>query len=303
MRYLLILVVLVYGFVANAQYSRQYSQYMFNGLAINPAYAGVRECLSVTAIHSSQWVGFEGAPTTQSVTAHTPFRKNSGLGLSFFNDRIAIQNQTGLYLTYAYHLKLNRKSKLSFGVNGGASFFQIRDNDVITIDKDVAFSTQRQTYSAPNIGAGLFYYRENFYAGLSIPSIFSSEYSNIKEKNYFSLRSNSLVIIQTSGAVVKISDNFDWKPSYLIKLIPSISSDLDLNSNFYFRKKVNFGVSYRVKKSLVAMVGCTIQDKFDIGYSYGYPLSALSSYNSGSHEIMLRYEFKEVISTVNPRLY
>lgn len=303
MRYLLILVVLGFGSVVYGQYSQQYSQYMFNGLTINPAYAGVRECLSVTGIHSSQWVGFEGAPSTQSVTAHTPFRKNSGLGLSVFHDKIAIQNQTGITATYAYHLKLNKTSKLSFGVNAGASIFQVRDNKVVTIENDVVFSEQYQTYSFPKIGAGLFYYKEKFYAGLSVPSLFSSEYSNMREKKFFSLKSTTMVIMQTMGAIVKLNQNVDWKPSYLIKVIPGISTDFDLNSNFYFKKKVNFGASYRVNKTLVAMVGCTLKDKFDIGYSYGYPLSSLATYNSGSHEIMLRYEFKEIISTVNPRLY
>lgn len=303
MRYLLILSMFFVAFCSSAQYSRQYSQYMFNGLTINPAYAGVRECLSITGIHSSQWVGFDGAPTTQSVTAHTPFRKNSGLGLNFFHDKIGVQNQTALNATYAYHLKLNKKSKLSFGVNAGLSYFQVRENNVVTIDDDNAFQDSYQTYSFPNIGAGLFYYRENFYAGLSVPALFSSEYSNVSQNKYFNLNSNSLVIMQTTGAVLELSDNVKWKPSYLVKYIPAISTDLDLNSNFYYKDAVNLGVSYRVNKAIVAMAGCTIKNKFDIGYSFGYPLSDLANFSSGTHEIMLRYEFKEVVSSVNPRLY
>ncbi len=303
MRYVLILI----GFFSMnglfAQYSQQYSQYMFNGMAINPAYAGVRECLSITGIHSSQWVGFEGAPRTQSISAHTPFRKNGGIGLSFFNDRIGVQSQTGIFAAYAYHLKLNKKSKLSFGVDGGVSLFQIREDDVITIDNDAAFSQNYQTYSFPNIGAGLFYYRENFYAGLSVPTLFSSEYSNLKAQKYFNIQPRAMVIMQTTGAVIELTDDVDWKPSYLVKYIPSVSSDLDLNSNFYYKRMFNLGVSYRVKKALVVLAGCTIKNKFDIGYSYGYPLNDIANYSSGTHEIMLRYEFREVVSTVNPRLY
>lgn len=304
MRYLISICILFFVSLATAQYTQQYNQYMFNGLAINPAYAGVRECLSITGIHSNQWVGFDGAPSTENLTAHTPFRKNVGLGLNVFNDRIATQNQTGASVSYAYHLKLNTKSKLSFGVSAGVSVFQVRDNGVITVEQnDKAFANQFQTYSFPRIGTGLFYYRERFYAGLSVPTLFSSEYSKVADSRFFNLNSNAMVIMQTSGAVIGLTDEIQWKPSYLVKFIPSISSDVDLNSNFYFKEKFNLGLSYRVKKSLIGMVGCTIKNNFDIGYSYGFPLSSLANYNSGTHEVMLRYEFRKVVSTINPRLY
>lgn len=288
---------------AFGQFSQQYNQYMFNGLSINPAYAGVRECLSLTGVHSSQWVGFEGAPMSDNFTIHAPFRKRSGIGLNIFNDRIAQQNQTGIYGSYAYHLRTGEESKLSFGVSAGMSIFQIRDADVITIKPDNSFDQNNQTFSFPNIGAGLFFYKENFYAGLSAPTLFSSEYSLVRNDEIFSLRSNALVIFQTMGGVIRLHENVRWKPSYLIKYIPSVTQALDLNSNFYYKEKFNFGVSYRVKKSLVAMVGFTLKNKFDFGYSFGYPLSNLANYSSGTHEVMLRYELKETISTVNPRLY
>jgi type IX secretion system PorP/SprF family membrane protein len=303
MRLLVCILFFFSAFGARAQYTQQFSQYMFNGLIINPAYAGVRECLSIVGVHSSQWVGFEGAPMSDNITAHTPFGKHSGAGLTLFNDRIAQQNQTGIYGSYAYHLRTGENSKLSFGVSGGVSIFSIQDADVVTVENDAVFQKNGQVFSFPNMGAGLFFYRENFYTGLSIPTLFSSEYSAIRENELFSVRTNNMVIMQTSGAIIPLGDHIRWKPSYLVKLIPSLSSAIDLNSNFYFKEAFTIGASYRVKNALVALIGCTIKKKFDLGYSFSYPLSDLANYSSGTHEIMLRYELREIISSVNPRLY
>ena len=303
MRILTFISLVLLSFQTQAQFSQQYNQYMFNGMVINPAYTGIRECLSVTGIHSNQWVGFDGAPTTNSLTAHTPFRKKGGLGLNFFTDKLGVQSQSGIYGSYAYHLKINAKSKLSFGMNAGVSFFEIRDKEIVIIDDDPVFMDQKQTRSFPNIGAGLFYYRDAFYAGLSTPTLFSSEYSNIANNKIFHLNPNALVIMQTSGGIIDIGDNVKWKPSYLVKFIPKVTTAFDLNSNFYYKERVNLGMSYRIKRAFVVMAGVNIKDKLDIGYSYSYPLTDISNYSSGTHEIMLRYEFKEVVSSVNPRLY
>ncbi len=303
MRLLTSILFLFVVWSSHAQFSPQYSQYMFNGFAINPAYAGVRECLSITGIHSSQWVGFEGAPMSDNISAHTPFRKNSGVGLSLFNDKVAQQNQTGFYGSYAYHLRTGENSKLSFGVNAGVSIFTIHDADIVTIKNDAVFQSNGQTFSFPNVGAGLFFYKENFYAGLSIPTLFSSEYSAIRGNELFSFKTNTMVIMQTTGAVIRLTDKVKWKPSYLVKVIPSVSAAIDLNSNVYFRDRFNLGVSYRIKNAFVGLVGCTVKNKFDIGYSFSYPLTNLANYTSGTHEIMLRFEFRQTIPTVNPRLY
>ncbi len=301
-RLIFISILMLTGEVVGQQ-SPQYNQYMFNGLAINPAYAGVRECLSITGIHSNQWAGFDGAPTTNNITAHTPFKKHSGVGINFFTDKIGVQTQSGLNGVYAYHLKLSTKSKLSFGISGGMSVFTNQDQDVVLVDNDKAFSNNSQTYSFPNFGTGLFYYRENFYTGLSIPNLFSSEYSNISQGRYFDINPGAINIMQTAGGIVKLSDNVKWKPSYLIKVIPNGASSIDLNSLLYFNNKLNVGASYRHQKALVAILGCTIKKKLDIGYSFAFPLTDIAMYSFGTHEIMLRYELRETVSSINPRLY
>ncbi len=286
-----------------AQHSPQYNQYMFNGLAINPAYAGVRECLSITAIHSNQWMGFEGAPTTNNLTAHTPFKKNSAVGINLFTDKFGVQTQSGVSAAYAYHLKVSAKSKLSFGMSAGIGFFNNRDEDVVLVNEDKVFKNNFQTFSFPNFGTGLFYYRDKFYAGLSVPNLFNSEYSNLVEKGVFILNYQTMAIIQTAGGVVKLTDNVKWKPSYLIKVLPTISSSVDLNSLFYFGENLNLGMSYRLQKAFVVIAGFTIKKKLDIGYSMAYPLNDIALYSFGTHELMLRYEFRDVVSSVNPRLY
>jgi type IX secretion system PorP/SprF family membrane protein len=287
-----------------AQFNPQYNSYMLDGLVINPAYTGTRECLSVVGLHSSQWVGFEGAPTSDFLSIHSPINNKHAIGINILNDRIGVRNLTSILPSYAYHLKISNTQKLAFGVNAGLNMFNVRNSDVTTINADNVFQENIKTRSLPNIGAGLYYYSKKFYLGLSAPSLFYNEFTNVAAKsNAFQLRSKQMVLLLSSGGTVNISDDFVWKPSVLFKTILSGVYQLDLNSTFYFRDKISAGVSYRHKDAFVGLVGFRFNTQFDIAYSYSFPLSNIVRISSGSHEVMIRYELRKKVDTFNPRYF
>jgi len=276
---------------------------MFNGLSINPAYTGMRECLSVLGLHSSQWVGFDGAPTSDYLTLHTPLNNKHAIGLNLFNDRLGVQNQTGIFPSYAYHLKIAKKQKLSFGVSAGVNFFTVQNSHVSTLTEDKVFAENKKTSSLPNIGAGLYYSSSRFYAGFSIPTLFSSEFSNVAAYSAFHMNPKGINLIFTSGGIVKLKNNLVWKPSILIKAITAGIFQMDLNSNVYFNEKLNIGASYRIKDAIVGMLGYRFTEQFDVAYSYAFPLSTIVRASSGSHEILLRFELRKKVETFNPRYF
>ena len=303
MKGLIYILFILISFNGLCQFNAQYNSYMFNGLAINPAYSGSRECLSILGLHTSQWVGFEGAPQTDFVSLHSPLGKNHAMGLNLFNDRLGVQNHTGIYPSYAYHLKVGKTQRLSFGVSAGMSIFQVRNSEVETVNQDNAFASNTQTISTPNIGSGLYYYSKRFYTGLSAPLLFSNEAQQNGELKAFDFNPKRVVFMLTSGLLVNFSKNVVWKPSYLIKAIPNGIYQLDLNTNFYLYKKLNIGASYRIDDAVVGIAGFQLNENFDVAYSYAYPLSAISRFSSGSHELMVRFEFKRKVETVNPRYF
>jgi len=285
-----------------AQFSPQYNSYMLNGLVINPAFTGTRECFSVVGVHSSQWVGFKGAPHSDFLSLHAPINNNHAVGLSIMNDNIGVQNQTGIFPSYAYHLKLSNTQKLSFGVDVGVNFFNIRNTEVQTNTADVVFQQNVKLRSLPNIGAGLYYYTKNFYTGLSSPALFTNELSaGILQESLFQMDVKRTVFMLTSGGNINIGRDLVWKPSFLFKSMLSNVFQLDLNSNIYYKDKVSAGVSYRHKDAIVGLISFRFNSKFDLGYSYAYPLSNIVRISSGSHEIMIRFELRNKVDTFNPR--
>ncbi len=287
-----------------AQFSPQYNSYMLNGLAINPAYAGTRECLSAIGIHSSQWTGFKGAPTTDFLSVHSPLNNQHSVGINIFSDIIGVQNQIGIFPSYAYNLKLTKTQRLSFGIDAGVNFFSVRNSDVQTNTVDAAFQENVQMKSVPNIGAGLYYYTKSYYVGFSAPKLFSNQLSSsVVGSDIFQFDINRTVFMLTSGGIIKINKDISWKPSFLIKAMISNAYQIDLNTSFYYIERLWAGVSYRHKDAIVGLVGFRFNSKFDIGYSYGYPLSDIVRISSGSHEIMVRFELRKKVDTFNPRYF
>jgi len=287
-----------------AQFSPQYNSYMLNGLVINPAFTGTRECLSIVGVHSSQWVGFDGAPRSDFFSVHAPANNNHAVGLSIMNDNIGVQNQTGIFPSYAYHLKLSNTQKLSFGVNLGVNFFNIRNTEVKTNVADLAFQQNVKLRSLPNIGAGLYYYTKSFYSGLSSPALFTNELSAASvQEDLFKMNVKRTVFMLTSGGNINITRDLVWKPSFLFKAMLSNIFQLDLNCNIDYKDKLKAGLSYRHKDAIVGFIGFRFNPKFDLAYSYSYPLSNIVRVSSGSHEIVIRFELRKKVATFNPRYF
>ncbi|MFA5420001.1 MAG: type IX secretion system membrane protein PorP/SprF [Bacteroidales bacterium] len=279
----------------SAQQEPMFTHYMNNTLAVNPAYAGSRDALTVTALHRSQWVGFKGAPLTQTVTVHSPLNnEHVGLGLSVLNDKLGPTNNTTVVVDYAYRMNLTEKSKLALGLSAGASIFQANLNTLLLDEEmDPAFQNNINNRVTPNFGFGVYYSRERFYAGISVPYLIENRYSS-KEKLDGSLligkeRRHYYFI---AGAVFNLTENLAFKPTTLVKVTASAPIQADLTASFIIMQKFLVGAMYRTGDAFGGLVGLDITDQLHIGYSYDWSFGLKSSkYNQGSHEILLRYDF------------
>ncbi len=278
-----------------AQQDAMYTQYMFNTLAINPAYAGSRNVLSVTGLFRSQWIGIDGAPETQTLSFDTSIPgKRIGLGLQVFNDKIGITRTSGAYASYAYRIRMERGT-LALGLQAGfakyvADFTNVRLNS--GSQTDIAFGYNLNEL-LPNFGAGVYYNSDRFYIGASVPHLLNNKLNNPSSV----VVTNGLVARQylhlfiTSGYVFNMGDDFKLKPSFLFKGSMGAPLQLDVNANFWIKDKISLGAQYRTGDAIAALVELQISDQLRMGYSYDRTISNLQTYNSGSHEIMLRYEF------------
>lgn len=281
-------------FNANAQQDAMFTHYMYNTLAVNPAYAGSREALSSTLIHRSQWVSFDGGPTTQTLTIHGPLKsKKIGLGFSLINDKIGPVKNIGAYGDFAYMIKLTEKSKLSFGLKGGINFMQVKLNE-LTLNEQTDVTFQNNISKAlPNFGFGLYYSAEKFYAGLSVPRLLENNF-RINETKFSSKISEDIRHYYfIAGAIFKLSDNLELKPSTFVKVTNSAPIQADLTTEFIFHKKLLVGAMFRTGDALGILAGFNVTSQLHIGYSFdwSYGLKTMK-YNNGSHEIMLRYDLK-----------
>jgi type IX secretion system PorP/SprF family membrane protein len=274
-----------------AQQDPAFTHYMYNTLAVNPAYAGSRDVLTFTALNRLQWVGFgDGAPITQTFTAHTPLvNQNFGLGLTFINDNIKPVNTTGFYADFAYKLRINENSSLSLGLKGGGSIYQANFAE-LGIDTDPSFQENLTSRFLANVGAGIYYSSKRFYTGLSSPKLIN---------NALKLQASGMRITPESkhfyfitGGILPINENWIFKPTALVKLTSQFYTQVDLTASFIVNNKVLFGANVRTGDAVGALLGYQITNQLMMSYSFdwSYRLNT-GRYNNGSHEIMLRYDF------------
>ena len=278
-----------------AQQDPMYTHYFDNTLSINPAYAGSRDALTITALHRSQWVNFKGAPMTQTLTLHSPIgNRHIGLGLAASNDKIGPTNNTSVSGQFAYIMQLSKKSKLALGVSGGINAFQA-DLSTLALDNpnDPAFQNNIRNRISPRFGAGAYYSRERFYVGVSVPDLIETNYSSLNLVDGTALIGKShrhyFFIV---GAVFNLSDNLAFKPTGLLKATVGSPVQVDVTASFIIAKKLMLGAAYRTGDSFSALVGFNLTPQFHIGYSYDWSYGLRTfNYNQGSHEIVLRYDF------------
>ena len=295
------IVLMFTAFVSFAQQDAQFTQYMYNTININPAYAGSRGALSMFALHRTQWVGLEGAPVTNTVSMNTPLNSsNLGLGISLINDKIGPTHENTISADISYTVPTSETYKLSFGVKATANLFDL-DESRLTPAQAGDPSLQNYNTFSPNIGAGVYLHSDKAYVGLSIPNFIETNRYDDNEVAIFKEKINYYLI---AGYVFDFTDSIKFKPAFLSKMTEGAPLQIDVSGNFMINEKFVIGVAYRWSAAMSAMVGFQVTDGMYIGYGYDQETTNLENYNSGSHEIFLRYEiFKNNGKITTPRFF
>lgn len=300
----LIVTTLLALFMIQTSYAQQeplLSRYMFNGLYINPAYAGSHDYWTSTHTFRKQWVGFEGAPQTFISAIDGPIPgKNMGLGAIFFNDQIGVTRQNTFMLNYAYHLKFkNAKGKLSFGTSAGFSQYSAKLTELVYWDEtDPVFENDLNSRVVPKMGFGVYYYSERWFAGFSIPTLLAYQ----KGKD-FSINVNKGTFINrhymlSGGYVFNLNDDFKLRPTTLLKFMPHAPIQVDVNAAVAYKDAFWLGVSYRSGDAVSLLLEYQSNMFFRVGYSYDMTFSQLRNYSHGSHEIMIGIDFGKELKKV-----
>jgi type IX secretion system PorP/SprF family membrane protein len=298
------LITLVLGLIGMMGYSQQdsqYTQYMYNTININPAYAGSREVLSIFGLHRSQWIGLDGAPTTNAFSINSPIGDSSfGIGLSFVNDRIGPANESAISADISYAIQMSENYKLAFGLKGTANLFNLDVNKLKIQDQnDPQFQNLSNDFS-PNVGAGIYLYSDKFYAGLSVPNFFET---NHYKDNSVSITQEKLHYYFITGYVFDVGENLKIKPSILAKAVEGAPLQADGSLNFLIYDKLTLGAAYRWDAAWSALAGFQISNSIFIGYGYDRETTRLQNYNSGSHEVFLRFELFSNSKMLTPRFF
>jgi type IX secretion system PorP/SprF family membrane protein len=279
-------------FVTGYSWAQQYpvfTQYYFNELVINPAYAGAHVKLSATAIYRNQWVNFPGAPRTFSFSAHSSFMKNKiGIGLLVNHDEIGSYGNDHVYASYAYKIHF-QQATLSMGLQAGFNFLGADFSRLNLRDVDPSFIAVNT--AKPNFGAGLFFNKKNFFAGISVPFIlnnkldeggFEGALAQVIEKRYYLIRSGIILPLDRAG-------NVKVNPSILIRSQEGQPLSVDINNGFIFYDVLSAGVSWRSGDAFITFIDLKLSDRFHFAYSYDWTTSSISQFSNGSHEFMLNY--------------
>lgn len=276
---------------AVAQQDAQFSMYMFNPLSVNPAYAGSRDALSVTMIGRKQWVNVPGAPSSATLSIHTPLRNEAiSLGLSVSQDEIGATKNTGMYADLSYRFQVSAKSKLSFGVKGGLDMFSADFSGLIVNDPtDEAYVMPINNQLMPNVGFGIYLHADNdYYVGLSAPKLLKNNLGDATINSIESTQDRHFFL--TAGKTFKVNSVIDIVPSFMVKGVEDAPLAADVNVNFMFYEKLWIGGGYRFGDSWIGNIVYHFSPQFRAGYAYDYTTSQLRDFNTGTHEIMLNYD-------------
>jgi len=286
---------------ARAQQDPMYSQYMFNTLAYNPAYAGSADCFTAMALSRQQWVGFKGAPSTQTLSLHSPLPgQKLSLGGTLIHDVAGPARQSSAFVDLAYRIRTGADTRLSFGLMGGINFFQADLASLTTVQTETA-NANISGKVLPNFGFGLYWHSPRYYIGASAPKLLENTIgtdgrvvTNKEFRHYF----------LTGGYVVDISQDLKFKPSFMVRAVEGAPLSLDLNASFLLRERVWFGAMYRLGNGLGVMAQYQFNDQLRAGYAFDLTTTRIGAYNAGTHEIMLSYDFRfNKGRTISPRYF
>ena len=298
--YMLILLSLILGSYSQdvkSQQDFQYTQYMYNTLGINPAYAGSREGTSILALYRNQWDGLHGTPETQTFSIHRPINSRMGLGFNVLNDKIFITRETYFDVSFSYTIPTSALGKLAFGIKAGGHSLDIDPRRAIsgpydTGDNLAGFDLDKKF--SPQVGAGIYYYTNNFYLGLSVPNILTTDHfdgTSIENQTFTSITAEErLTYNLIAGYVFDLNEDVKFKPTTLIRAVAGAPLQVDISANFLLFNKVSLGAAYRWDAALSALAGFQISDSFMLGFAYDRETTELRKFNDGTYELFLRYE-------------
>ncbi len=313
-KYYFVSLILIFTTIGGllAQQDAQYTQYMYNTMSINPAYAGSRGQLSIAALYRSQWIGLDGAPETFTLNLHSPIRNSKlGYGISIINDNIGdgVVQETYLDAVLSYTIDVSSEGKLSFGLNFGGSLLNLDFNGLNNFDNEPISGDNIDNKFSPNFGLGVYYHTSKFYLGVSTPRLVASNYFDNSQRDSNSVQFLSREKINfylITGLVLDLNSQLKFKPALLTKLVGGAPLQVDLSASFLLNEKFSFGLAYRWDAAFSAIIGFQISDQLMLGLAYDKETTELGStqFNDGSFEIFLRFELaKSFQRLVSPRFF
>ncbi len=302
-------VVVLMSFNVQAQQDPQYTQYMYNPLVINPAYAGNRGVTSILLLHRSQWVGLDGAPRTQNLSVHSPIGSGKvGLGFSVVNDALGPARETYFNTDFSYTIETGMEGKLSFGLKGSLNLLDVDFSRTNPFNVGDPYLVNIDNKLSPNVGVGIFYHGSKFYGGLSAPQLLQTNHfdrSGTQSAESF-VAEERIHYYGLAGYVFDLNSDIKFKPSTLVKMVAGAPLAVDVNANFLFYEKLTLGASYRWSAALSGLVGFQVNDGLLLGFAYDRETTELgrATYNDGTYEVFLRFElFKEYDRMLTPRFF
>jgi type IX secretion system PorP/SprF family membrane protein len=310
----LIVLVLLGIFSSNAQQDPQYTQYMYNTQVVNPGYAGSSEALSFGLLYRTQWVGFERAPKTGTFTVNSPIGSldNMGLGLSIVPDEIGPSIESNVNIDYSYSINTSENAKIAFGVKAGLDILDVDFTKLNIYDAGDVFENNIDNKLQPQIGAGVYYHTDNFYAGLSVPNFLRTKHfdkstlEDIQDTGFDGsvTAAERLHYFLIAGYVFDLSENLKFKPATLVKAVSGSPLQWDVSANFLLYEKVTLGAAYRWSAAMSAMLGFQFTEEIFIGFGYDYQTTDIEDYSDGSYEVMIRFDlFKKPERVLTPRFF
>jgi type IX secretion system PorP/SprF family membrane protein len=304
MRNIFIILFFGYSLGALAQLEPLSNQYLLNTLAINPAYAGSHDALSISLFHRNQWTGFDGAPKTVTLAMHSPMRNEKvGLGIMAVNDRSGISSSNLLSGNFAYRIRID-KGIFSFGLGGGISVSRLKWQSLVAVNSDDELLRDNSpAYILPNFSLGVYYNSDRVFLGVSLPMLLSHEFNSSSGSFDIVNDTYNYNYFINGGYLIHLSSHWKLLPSAMIRFTPAALPQADLNSYIIYGDRVWAGISYRSNKSVVGLLMYQVNNQLSVAYSYDIGLGKIGGYMGGSHEIMIRYDFRYIVDVMDPRYF
>jgi len=311
--YIPILILIMLSSLSSiAQQDPQYTQYMYNTQVVNPAYAGSRDVLSFGLLYRSQWVGFDGAPKTGTFTVNSPIgaMENMGLGLSITSDEIGPANESNINVDFSYSIPVSEAGEVSFGLKAGIDLLDVDFSKLDIYDpNDPLFQNNVDNKIQPQIGAGVYFNNDRFYAGLSVPNFLTTKHFDENSLSGANIASSSIAAERLhyffiSGYVFDLGENLKFKPATLVKLVSGSPLQWDASANFLINEKFTIGASYRWSAAISGLVGFQATEGLFLGFGYDYQTTDIEDYSDGSYELILRFDlFNKPERVLAPRFF